>query len=855
MNSPGRATARRAPVTSAVDSRLTAGSVRASASSSYPGLARSGSPPSPLGAKRSTSSYMGGGAAAAPPRSSASAGCLGRSGAASVDVPHTSERIAAMSRASSSGDCRKDRLDPQDPKRAAAAAAAAAAEQQQESLGLFHIIQQLAAAENALWNILDGLKSHTTHSSFFCREYWGTSASQAQLSLERLLCNERLKRQVQQACVLESLSLAVASHLCSGLMQNISVTIRSRLRNLLYYVHENCLVLLDMVCQRWLLENQNYWQESSKTGHCPENLNLDILVKVKRYRRLRRGEHVMALRQHNEMIVNVVRQLCRGAAPKRPPLSSRGAVGAMRSPGVRDGPGAAAASQQPSPLTVVNEILTARTPLDRLRASTIRSKLLQYLCFRPLLNVDGADPDSPWPVDDPYPRYGAEFFAQDGMTIWFEPLPPMLPDLEISPTLPAVLAPDTYTLVLDLDETLVHYSEVDGQGSYDIRPGMHEFLERTNQLGYELVIFTAATQDYADWVIDQIDPQRLIRYRLYRQHALPWGPIFVKDLSRLGRNLERTLIIDNVQENFMLQPHNGIFIATWYDDPNDTALSALTHLLDELINTRARVPVILDKYRDQIPAWAGFDTYSQGVGDYSSDFDLAQEDHHMDQLDHEQVPPNAAYGGGGYQDPHARLPQQGNGIGGGGGGGAAPMVQPPFQPQARTQPAAELQQHLPPQHEHVRTPVAGSSAASTRPSSYIPASSTSPADLGGRQAASAASSPAGAYHQAQPLSPYHSAMAQAQPQAQAASARAAAHHQHHQHQPPPVHHSVQAHATARPAVGMTAPFSSSGVSGPFQAPPPTATHPAQHAPPSHLASWKGGGFGPLQAPPMQQRRR
>merc|ERR1740138_1728916 len=76
-------------------------------------------------------------------------------------------------------------------------------------------------------------------------------------------------------------------------------------------------------------------------GHCPENLNLDILVRVKRYRRLRKGEHIMALRQHNEMIANVVRQLCRGAASKRPPLSSRGGTaspGGDRSPGAGGGP-------------------------------------------------------------------------------------------------------------------------------------------------------------------------------------------------------------------------------------------------------------------------------------------------------------------------------------------------------------------------------------------------------------------------------------------------------------------------------------------------------------------------------------
>lgn len=529
----------------------------------------------------------------------------------------------------------------------------------EDDRGLFHIIEQLAALEGALYNILDGLKNNATHVSFFCREYWGTSASHAQLSLERMSCNDRLKRQVQQACVLEALSLAVVSHLCSGLMQNVTVTVRSRLRNLLYYIHENCLVLLDLVCQRWQTENPPRIWESGRCGHCPENLNLDILIRVKRYRRLRKGEHIMALRQQNEMIANVARQLCRGSATKRPPLSSR----SMGSPPGDRSPGARGRSTDTSVLSVVSDILSSRAPLDRLRVSSIRSKMLQFMRFKPLLNIDGADPDCPWPAQDPYVRYGAEHFAQDGNPIWYEPLPPMLPNLEWNPKLPPLPSSwgaDVFTLVLDLDETLIHYFECDGFGNYGIRPGMPEFLSRMSALGYEVVIFTAATQDYADWVIDQIDPDRLVHHRLYRQHALPWGPIFVKDLSRLGRDLDRTLIIDNVQENFMLQPHNGIFIYPWYEDPHDTALWGLTPFLEELISTRAKVPEILDRYRDQIPSWAGFDQYSQLEGE--SDFEHGIDDGGQGGFAHPPVSNAehmAALGGGGLGVVSAYAPKQG----------------------------------------------------------------------------------------------------------------------------------------------------------------------------------------------------
>ena len=106
----------------------------------------------------------------------------------------------------------------------------------------------------------------------------------------------------------------------------------------------------------------------------------------------------------------------------------------------------------------------------------------------------------------------------------------------------------TFTLVLDLDETLIHYIDV-GEGQFLIRPGARDFLEKMC-LEYEIVIFTAALQDYADWVLDQIDKEKCISYRMYRQHALPYGPIFVKDLSRIGRDLSRTIIVDNVAENF-----------------------------------------------------------------------------------------------------------------------------------------------------------------------------------------------------------------------------------------------------------------------------------------------------------------
>jgi len=107
-----------------------------------------------------------------------------------------------------------------------------------------------------------------------------------------------------------------------------------------------------------------------------------------------------------------------------------------------------------------------------------------------------------------------------------------------------------YTLVLDLDETLLHYFEKnDYEGELRIRPGADNFLKLLSD-HYEIVIFTAAMQDYADWALEHFEHKECISYRLYRQHALPFGGVYVKDLSRIGRDISKTIIVDNIAENF-----------------------------------------------------------------------------------------------------------------------------------------------------------------------------------------------------------------------------------------------------------------------------------------------------------------
>lgn len=90
---------------------------------------------------------------------------------------------------------------------------------------------------------------------------------------------------------------------------------------------------------------------------------------------------------------------------------------------------------------------------------------------------------------------------------------------------------------------------------------------------YEIVVFTAAEKQYADEILDKLDPKRcLISHRLYRQHTVHMQNNFthqihyIKDLERLGRPLSHTIIIDNLKENFAWQKTNGIHIKSFYNN-------------------------------------------------------------------------------------------------------------------------------------------------------------------------------------------------------------------------------------------------------------------------------------------------
>ena len=151
------------------------------------------------------------------------------------------------------------------------------------------------------------------------------------------------------------------------------------------------------------------------------------------------------------------------------------------------------------------------------------------------------------------------------------------------------------TLVLDLDETLVHSQFLEFSSPSDIiikieiekeiydihvlvRPGVKEFLENMKNY-YEIVIFTASISKYADILLNIIDQNGCAPYRLFREHCTFINNIFVKDLQKLGRDLKDIIILDNSPLSYSFHPDNGLPILSWFEDKTDKELYNITPIL------------------------------------------------------------------------------------------------------------------------------------------------------------------------------------------------------------------------------------------------------------------------------------
>ena len=146
-----------------------------------------------------------------------------------------------------------------------------------------------------------------------------------------------------------------------------------------------------------------------------------------------------------------------------------------------------------------------------------------------------------------------------------------------------------YTLVLDLDETLVNVKINENikdindisRYNFNLRPGLFSFLNGVKPY-YELISFTNASKEYSDVIINQIEKiKKYFDYHFYREHSILIGNEFVKDISKIGRDMKKIIIVDNVEDNFRLNKENGILIAPYKgeESKSDMKLFSLKKIL------------------------------------------------------------------------------------------------------------------------------------------------------------------------------------------------------------------------------------------------------------------------------------
>ncbi|GFR60291.1 mitochondrial import inner membrane translocase subunit TIM50 [Elysia marginata] len=155
-----------------------------------------------------------------------------------------------------------------------------------------------------------------------------------------------------------------------------------------------------------------------------------------------------------------------------------------------------------------------------------------------------------------------------------------------------------YTLVIELTGVLIHPDWTYNTGwRFKKRPGIDYFLQQVGPPLFEVVIYSQEAGMTADPLVNHLDPQGYIMYRLYRDATRYMEGKHVKDLSCLNREMSRIIMLDCSKDATSLQPRNSLVLNKWLGEDEDRTLIDLAHFLKTIAASGVEdIRPVLDYY-------------------------------------------------------------------------------------------------------------------------------------------------------------------------------------------------------------------------------------------------------------------
>lgn len=176
-------------------------------------------------------------------------------------------------------------------------------------------------------------------------------------------------------------------------------------------------------------------------------------------------------------------------------------------------------------------------------------------------------------------------------------------ELLLPPPLQAPYFQPPYTLVLEMTGVLVHPEWTYKTGwRFKKRPYVDYLLQQSAaSTHFEIVIYTYEQGFTAFPLIDSLDPNGFVMYRLFRDSTRYEDGTHLKDLNCLNRDLSKVIHIDWNKKACRLNPNNCLTLKKWDGNSDDRTLYDLAQFL------RAIASEGVGDVRDVIQHYSQFD--------------------------------------------------------------------------------------------------------------------------------------------------------------------------------------------------------------------------------------------------------